>query len=312
VTADIAREDLHLLQSKDEDGLTAEQFACACGAGERTMALLRSGAHDYLPATFVPMLNRGHWTKLAGPRNALCISCCDTLRFYSDATAVLSYGCPSGVCAYYEITIRNPGLWPQFGLCSAQFVARFRQQIYGAELEKVHLASNKGVGDTDDSWAVDGVRCKKWNDTSSPWNVSWRQGDVIGIACNMRMRQMIVSLNGDYTPPNGIVFELPQTADVVYPALFTSVEGHLRANIGHEPFKHAYPGQEYVPFASLAQCDIYADDIWRGNEMDCNILPHLPFPNLFFFAWEIELCITSVLYPNPLFVTASNQTIGVC
>lgn len=254
VTADIAREDLHLLQSKDEDGLTAEQFACACGADERTMALLRSGAHDNLHATLVPVQDRGHWTKLAGPRNALCISCSDTLRFYSDATAVLSYGCPSGVCAYYEITIRTPGLWPQFGLCSAEFVTRFRQQ-------KAHLAANEGVGDTDDSWAVDGVRHKKWNGSNSPWNVSWRQGDVIGIACNMRLRQMIVSLNGDYTPPNGIVFELPQTAHVVYPALFTSAEGHLRANVGHEPFKYAFPDQEYMPFASLAQADVFVDGI---------------------------------------------------
>jgi hypothetical protein len=62
---------------------------------------------------------------------------------------------------------------------------------------------------------------------------------------------MIVSLNGDYSPPNGVVFELPRNARVMYPALFTSVEGHVRANLGHAPFKHAPPDKNYVAFAAL-------------------------------------------------------------
>ncbi len=44
----------------------------------------------------------------------------------------------------------------------------------------------------------------------------------------------MVSLSDDYSHPNGVVFDLPQTAFVMYPALFTSVEGvckgHLCAN----------------------------------------------------------------------------------
>ena len=39
---------------------------------------------------------------------------------------------------------------------------------------------------------------------------------------------MTVSLSGDCSHPNGVVFDLPQTAFVMYPALFTSVERHLR------------------------------------------------------------------------------------
>jgi hypothetical protein len=69
---------------------------------------------------------------------------------------------------------------------------------------------------------------------------------------------MMVSLSGDCSHPNGVVFDLPQTAFVMYPALFTSVEGHLRANLGHSLFKYAAPSQEYVAFASLAPCDVKA------------------------------------------------------
>ena len=64
----------------------------------------------------------------------------------------------------------------------------------------------------------------------------------------------MLSLSGDCSHPNGVVFDLPQTAFVMYPALFTSVERHLRANLGHSPFKYAAPSQEYVAFASLAPC----------------------------------------------------------
>ena len=71
---------------------------------------------------------------------------------------------------------------------------------------------------------------------------------------HVHARQMMVSLSGDCSHPNGVVFDLPQTAFVMYPALFTSVEGHLRANLGHSPFKYAAPSQEYVAFASLAPC----------------------------------------------------------
>ena len=54
----------------------------------------------------------------------------------------------------------------------------------------------------------------------------------------------MVSLSDDYSHPNGVVFDLPQTAFVMYPALFTSVERHLRANLGHSPFKYAAPSQK--------------------------------------------------------------------
>ncbi len=73
--------------------------------------------------------------------------------------------------------------------------------------------------------------------------MEWRQGDVIGIACNMLTRQMLVSLNGNYEQPNGVVFDLPHTARAMYPALFSSDDCHVHVNLGHEPFKHAYPSQ---------------------------------------------------------------------
>jgi hypothetical protein len=213
------------------------------------IALLHYSVDKYLHATAASDQSRDqvHWMNIMGPRDALCITCSDTLRFYLPATALSPYGCRSGNCAYYEVTIRHHGLVPQFGLCSAQFAARLMHQQGDATSKR----GNEGVGDFEDTWAVDGVRCKKWNKKDYQWNVDWRQGDVVGIACDMRTRQMIVSLNGDYSPPNGVVFDLSRASNVLYPVLFTSIGGHLRANLGHSPFKHAPPSQEYVAFAQL-------------------------------------------------------------
>jgi ankyrin repeat protein len=244
---------LSLLQSKDEDGLTAEQFACVCGSDESIIAMLRSSANDpvQFPGVGSVVQEPIHWKSLTATCNSLRITFCDTLRFYAPAdeiaTAIAPYGCCSGVCAYFEVTIRSPGLTPQFGLCGAQFVEHLRQRIAASP-------STDGVGDKSDSWAVDGVRCLKWNASKSSWNVSWRQGDVIGIACNMCTRQMIVSRNGDYSFPNGAVFDLSPAASVLYPALSTNVDGHLRANLGPF-FTHLPPSKEYVSFASLPFVD---------------------------------------------------------
>jgi hypothetical protein len=70
----------------------------------------------------------------------------------------------------------------------------------------------------------------------------------------MCTRQMIVSRNGDYSFPNGAVFDLSPAASVLYPALSTNVDGHLRANLGPF-FTHLPPSKEYVSFASLPFVD---------------------------------------------------------
>ncbi len=97
---------------------------------------------------------------------------------------------------------------------------------------------------------MDGIRSFKWHKKlhggRQGWGVKWQQGDVIGVACNMLKREMLVSLNGDYEQPNGVVFDLPHTARVIYPALFSSDDCHVRVNLGHEPFKHAYPSEVWA------------------------------------------------------------------
>jgi ankyrin repeat protein len=255
-----AKRGLNLLQVKDEDGLSAEQFAAARGCDELELALLRSGsatvAHANVPRTSIQ--EQSYW-KHTGPPDSVCVTRCNTLRFYRYSTAVAVYGCRGRDCAYFEVTLRYSGPNPQFGLCSGDSAAGCRGQFDGAALKRTLSIDSKGVGDTDHSWAVDGIRGKKWHndndDKPKEWGVKWRQGDVIGIACNMRTRQMIVSLNGDYSAPNGVVFNLPCNARVMYPALFSSVEGHVRVNLGHEPFQHAFPSQEYVAFAALPPCE---------------------------------------------------------
>ncbi len=247
------RRGLGLLELRDEDGITAEQFADSCGCDERVRVLVRSarGAPVHESAPHASSQVQGHW-KSSCSSKSLCVTCCDTLRFYWYTTAYALHGCRRRDCAYYEVTLRYPGTTPQFGLCSELFVARLRGQSDDVAMRRTLSFEAKGVGDTNDSWAVDGTRSARWHgDSKLSWGVKWQQGDVIGIACNMRTQQMIVSLNGDYSAPNGVVFELPLSARVMYPALFTSFEGHVRVNLGHAPFKYAYPSQEYVPFAAL-------------------------------------------------------------
>ena len=38
------------------------------------------------------------------------------------------------------------------------------------------------------------------------WGAAWRQGDVVGLACDLSTGEMLVSVNGSFEPPNGAVF----------------------------------------------------------------------------------------------------------
>ncbi len=78
----------------------------------------------------------------------------------------------------------------------------------------------------------------------------------------------MVSLSGDCSHPNGVVFDLPQTAFVMYPALFTSVEGHLRANLGHSFFKYAAPSQETRPIAATLQWRLHPPVLLQGGTIE--------------------------------------------
>ena len=83
--------------------------------------------------------------------------------------------CPSGSAAYYELHVVREDLCSQWGFCSEVF-------------QQVDAFSSDGVGDDRASWGIDGDCLLKWhNGSSSPWGgQKWREGDVIGLACDLR------------------------------------------------------------------------------------------------------------------------------
>jgi hypothetical protein len=92
------------------------------------------------------------------------------------------------------------------------------------------------VNETSDFADADGgdVASKDEDD----WGGVWRQGDVIGIACDLATGEMLVSVNGDYSPPNGVAFaDGVRTGTVAGESLFPAFSGRkvrFRYNLGKD------------------------------------------------------------------------------
>ena len=162
------------------------------------------------------------------------------VAFDSFSTVRSKYRCPKGGKGYYELEILEVDEYPQFGFASAAF-------------ERVPGYTNDGVGDDRASWAVDGVRKAKLHAETQAFECTWQAGDVVGLACDLVNLRMLVSLNGSFDPPTGVVFELAynDVQDGLF-AAFTGDSGRVRCNLGRaEPFRHAPPGDDFRAFAHL-------------------------------------------------------------
>ena len=73
---------------------------------------------------------------------------------------------------YYECTVIKKGRAPQIGWADETFKVTPGYQNYG-------------VGDTKNSWGIDGVREKVWNGDGQPLALSWVENDVIGFAIDL-------------------------------------------------------------------------------------------------------------------------------
>ena len=64
--------------------------------------------------------------------------------------------------------------------------------------------------------------------------------------------QMLVSVNGSFAAPNGVVFELAPDSvrDGLYAAFSGSI-GKVRYNLGEVSFKYAPPSPEFVAFSEF-------------------------------------------------------------
>jgi hypothetical protein len=151
--------------------------------------------------------------------------------------------CPMGSKGYYEIEILEcDGLFPQYGFASASF-------------QSVRGASGGCVGDDEHSWAVDGQKQRaKHKEEWKPYECKWKTGDVVGLACDLDGMQVLVSVNGSFASPNGLVFELaPHAVHGGLFAAFSTFRGELRYNLGQAPFKYAAPSSEYVGFSQFSE-----------------------------------------------------------
>ena len=160
-----------------------------------------------------------------------------TADFHSFSTVRSCRSCSQGQSAYYEIEILDDELEnPQFGFCSPGF-------------ESAQTYTGIGVGDDQNSWGVDGMRSRKWRtgadgqDIVEKYMCRWKCEDVLGFAVDLVERKIFVSVNGSYEWPNGLAFELEESAmqgGSIF-AAFTASCGKVRYNMGDTPFKYSPP-----------------------------------------------------------------------
>lgn len=198
----------------------------------------RSGAQAVLP----PWTSRPRVVPFRGHPEGLVFRPDDrTVRFGVFGTARYEAGCPSGFKAYYELKVIEELRYPQCGFGSSRFMPCLS-------------GTDSGVGDDEHSWGVDGQRRRLWNGTRS-YGGQWSVGDVIGFACDNQTRQILVSVNGNWEAPHGLVFDQELTRsgsppDMLY-AAFTASRGSFEYNMGDVPFAFAPPSADYLPFARL-------------------------------------------------------------
>jgi len=181
----------------------------------------------------------------AAPSLSAMINTVDrTVTFSEFRTVRFKHGCAGDKKAFYELTIKEPPGCPQFGFATSRLNAH-------------ELPVGHGVGDNDKSWGVDGDRCKKWSSgNEEEYAATWSAGDVIGLAWDGAKRQILVSVNGDFAPPNGVVFELdPDAAAADMHPAFSAEGGVVEYNFGEEgrEFAHKPPAADFVGFGRLEQ-----------------------------------------------------------
>jgi hypothetical protein len=80
----------------------------------------------------------------------------------------------------------------------------------------------------------------------------WKNGDVIGLACDLDKMQMHVSVNRSIASLNGVVFDLAPDAvgDGLF-AAFSGYRGKVRFNLRESAFRHAPPAADFQAFVEF-------------------------------------------------------------
>jgi len=187
-----------------------------------------------------PLLYRGHVNGAKLDANNRTIS----FKRGRPVTIRSRQRCPVGRKAYYELKILaevEEYKSSQYGFASVAFTSQLGP-------------SREEVGNDAVSWAVNGARQVKWNKgEQEAYACEWKQGNVIGLACDLQEMQMLVSVNGSFAPPNGFVFDL--APDAVFSgilAAFSDEHGTVGYNLGEAPFKYDPPAADYCAFVEMA------------------------------------------------------------
>ena len=149
------------------------------------------------------------------------------IAFSQFSTVIANTPIAQGAQVYFEVHVLSSGESPQFGLASEKF-------------SSCSDYTGDGVGDDAHSWGIDGVRKQLWHNGSSPVNVAWTEGDVIGFAVDTCVFKCDVSVNGksvvsiDISGAKGGMFG---KACTLFPA-FTGSNCCIKVNLGEDPFCH--------------------------------------------------------------------------
>ena len=130
---------------------------------------------------------------------------------------------------YFEVEIRGLAASESFlvvGLGGSKFLAAAaaEEERAGPQFDESFWGVGCAAGfGCFRAHAMSGGKPEKWGDGT------WKAGDVVGLACDLDAGRMMVSLNGDFSSPFGVVFEggvTPGGTDVG-PSLYPIVCGRL-------------------------------------------------------------------------------------
>jgi len=183
-----------------------------------------------------------------------------TISFDEDCTVRSRQQCPVGSKAYYELELKTVFLETvQRDTQQHEFKPRLQFGFASAAFALQLGPFKTSVGDDAGSWAVDGYEAKFNQGDREEYLCQWKQGDVIGLACDLQAMQMLVSVNGSFVAPNGHVFDL--APDAVLSGLFAAFsceQGTVGYNLGEVPFKYDPPAADYCAFVKFAMNQVSA------------------------------------------------------
>jgi hypothetical protein len=111
-----------------------------------------------------------------------------------------------------------------------------------------------------------------FDEAGTLWGGVWQEGDVIGLACDLERGAMLVSVNGDFSAPNGLAFSRgvrpgPAVGAELFPA-FSGRNMRVAYNLGTDPVAR--------PFHAVASRDSRcAVETVRGDPTQVAIDPGL-------------------------------------